>query len=166
MGDLRLSGSIIRNSRFIFMKERMFESFKWANFQGKHSDAGADQGFLERGFMCIKDVGFISFILNIPWKWNNLVSLRPNYFIFRGYLIAENPLNPLLPRKFAHLNDLSIHSFDCMVLRSFHTSSRYDFHSNVIRPARLMFLQCSNRTGLPIFMLQFLIGCRPFYVSL
>ena len=24
--------------------------------------------------------------LNIPWKWNNLVSLRPNYFIFMGYL--------------------------------------------------------------------------------
>ena len=29
---------------------------------------------------------FISFFLNIPWKWNNLVSLRPNYFIFIGYL--------------------------------------------------------------------------------
>ena len=26
------------------------------------------------------------FFLNIPWKWNNLVSLRPNYFIFKGYL--------------------------------------------------------------------------------
>ena len=29
---------------------------------------------------------FDSFFLNIPWKWNNLVSLRPNYFIFMGYL--------------------------------------------------------------------------------
>ena len=25
------------------------------------------------------------FFLNIPWKWNNLVSLRPNYFIFIVY---------------------------------------------------------------------------------
>ena len=24
--------------------------------------------------------------LNILWKWNNLVSMRPNYFIFMGYL--------------------------------------------------------------------------------
>ena len=37
--------------------------------------------------------------------------------------------------KFANLNDLSIRSFDCMVLRSFHTPSRYDFRSNVIRPS-------------------------------
>ena len=29
---------------------------------------------------------FISFSFNILWKWNNLVSLRPNYFIFIGYL--------------------------------------------------------------------------------
>ena len=29
---------------------------------------------------------FISFFLNIPCKWNNLVSLRPNYFNFIGYL--------------------------------------------------------------------------------
>ena len=28
----------------------------------------------------------ISFFLYIPWKWNTLVSLRPNYFIFIGYL--------------------------------------------------------------------------------
>ena len=33
---------------------------------------------------CFSD--FISFFLNIPWKWNNLVSLRPNYLIFTGYL--------------------------------------------------------------------------------
>ena len=38
-----------------------------------------------------------------------------------------------LPGKFAHLNVLSIRSFDCMVLRSFHSPSRYDFRSNVIR---------------------------------
>ena len=29
---------------------------------------------------------FISLLLNIPYKWNNLASLRPNYFIFIGYL--------------------------------------------------------------------------------
>ena len=28
---------------------------------------------------------FIVFVLNIPWKWNNLVSLRPNYLIFIGF---------------------------------------------------------------------------------
>ena len=34
--------------------------------------------------VCFAD--FISFFVNIPWKWNHLVSLRPNYFIFIGYL--------------------------------------------------------------------------------
>ena len=29
---------------------------------------------------------FIPFFLNIPWKRNNLVSVRPNYFIFIGFL--------------------------------------------------------------------------------
>ena len=53
--------------------------------------AGADPGFLERGFICIEMWGvgfvdFISFFLNIPWKCNNLVSVRPNYYIFIGYL--------------------------------------------------------------------------------
>ena len=52
---------------------------------------GADLGFLERGVLMYKSVGvpfadFISFFSNIPWKWNNLISLRPNYFIFIGYL--------------------------------------------------------------------------------
>ena len=59
--------------------------------------SGADPRFLESGFIC-KGVGvcfadFISFFLNIPWKWNdlvnNLVSLRPNYFIFIWYLKTE-----------------------------------------------------------------------------
>ena len=39
-------------------KERLFESMKRVNFPGKHSDAGADQGFLEREFICIEYVGF------------------------------------------------------------------------------------------------------------
>ena len=34
----------------------------------------------------VRSADFISFFFNIPWKWNNLVSLRPNYFIFIGFL--------------------------------------------------------------------------------
>ena len=55
-----------------------------------------------------KGVGFalliLSLFLNIPWKWNNLVSLRPNYFIFIGYLktgagsgVHATPWAPLDP---------------------------------------------------------------------
>ena len=44
-----------------------------------------------KGGHMYKDVGvrsadFIYFFLNIPWKWNKLVSMRPNYLIFIGYL--------------------------------------------------------------------------------
>ena len=56
---------------------------------------GADPGFVERGFRCVMEVcvcvggvrfvDFISFFLNIPWKWINLVSVRPNYFIFMWF---------------------------------------------------------------------------------
>ena len=67
-----MSGSIIRKSSIIFYeraenhtaKERLFESLKRANFSGKHPDAGADQGFLEWGSMCIKDAGFALWILS------------------------------------------------------------------------------------------------------
>ena len=48
---------------------------------------------------------FISFFLNIPCKWNNLVSLRPNYFIFIGYFLknggrggVRTPWNPIWTR--------------------------------------------------------------------
>ena len=51
----------------------------------------------------------------------------------------------LSKRKFAHLNDLSICSFDCMVLRSFHTQSQYDFRSNVIRPSQDATNEHTNR---------------------
>ena len=52
----------------------------------------------------VRFVDSISFFLYIPLKWNNLVSLRPNYFIFIGYLktggweggVQVNPLNPTL----------------------------------------------------------------------
>ena len=47
----------------------------------------------------VRFADFISFFLDIPWKWNNLVSLQPNYFIFIGYLkmgagrgVLANPL--------------------------------------------------------------------------
>ena len=36
---------------YFYEKERLIESFKWVNFPGKHPDAGADQEFLERGFI-------------------------------------------------------------------------------------------------------------------
>ena len=45
-------------------KERLFESFKYANFPGKHPDAGANQGFLEKGLVCLKDVGFPLWVLS------------------------------------------------------------------------------------------------------
>ena len=92
-------------------KERLFESLKWANFPGKHPDAGADQGFLKRGFVCIKYVGFalwiFLFFLNILWNWNNLVSSRPNYFIFIEYLLAGRfGGEPWTPPGFATPNHL------------------------------------------------------------
>ena len=37
----------------------------------------------------VRFADFISFILNISRNENNLVSLRPNYFIFIGYLKQE-----------------------------------------------------------------------------
>ena len=76
------------------------------NFQVTYFPS-ADPGFLKKGFICIKVLGSICWFsiiyLNIPWKWNNLVSLRPNHFIFIGYLktgtwrrSSEPPLDPLL----------------------------------------------------------------------
>ena len=61
--------------------------------------------------MEVRFADFISFFLNIPWKWNKLVSLRPNYFSVRpnylffiwylktkrgrGFKRPPPPLNPL-----------------------------------------------------------------------
>ena len=47
----------------------------------------ADPGTLERGFICLKVLGFAlvilsHFFLHIPWKWNNLVSLSTFFFSF------------------------------------------------------------------------------------
>ena len=51
------------------------------------SHSGADPGFLETGFICIKVLGFaLLFSLSHFLKWNYLVSLRTNYFISIGYL--------------------------------------------------------------------------------
>ena len=44
-------------------KKRMFKSFKWANFPGKHPDAGMDHWLLERG------VGFTMLIYFIYLKY-------------------------------------------------------------------------------------------------
>ena len=38
----------------------------------------------------VRFADFLSFFLNIPWKWNNLVSLRPNYFIYIEYWKTED----------------------------------------------------------------------------
>ena len=50
------------------------------------------------GSLCIKVWGsfcwFCLMYLIYPMKWNNLVSLRPNYFITIGYLIAGTPWIP------------------------------------------------------------------------
>ena len=55
-----------------------------------YDDAGAEPRFLERGVHMFKRVGFALLILShfseISHGNDNLVSLRPNYFIFIGYL--------------------------------------------------------------------------------
>ena len=68
-------------------------------------------------------------------KVTDYAALRTEqYWPLQVIQLSEILIERPLPGKFAHLNQLSIRSFDCMVLRSFHTPSRYDFRSNVIRP--------------------------------
>ena len=55
LGDLRFSGSIIRKSRFIFTKERRTI---------RQKSGGANQGFLKRGFICIKVWRFALLVLS------------------------------------------------------------------------------------------------------
>ena len=45
--------------------------------------------------------------LNILWKWNNLVSVRPNYFIFMGYLRKRYKISKANPHTFIPMNHLS-----------------------------------------------------------
>ena len=76
-GDLRLSGSIIRKSRFIFKKERRIIRQKsgclnHSNeriFAVKHPDARVEQGFLEMGFMCTEVWGFALLIYLVYLKY-------------------------------------------------------------------------------------------------
>ena len=92
-----------------------------------------------KGVHMYKGVGvrfadFISFLLNIPWKWNNLISLRPNYFFF--YRIFKNggqrgvssepltpppPLDPPLMRRCLKWMPMS-------TFLSYSTSIRYNYH--------------------------------------
>ena len=58
--------------------------------------SGTDSEFLERGLACLNVWSslcwfYLVFFLNIPWKLYNLVSTRPNYFIFIGYLKNWGP---------------------------------------------------------------------------
>ena len=49
---------------------------------------GADPGLLETGFRCmLAKLLILSRFLKCPVKTNDLIPLRPNYFIFIGYLI-------------------------------------------------------------------------------
>ena len=67
----------------------------------------------------VRFADFISFFLNMPWKRDNLVSGRPNYFIFIGYLktrgreggSSEPPLDP--PLLYMHKHKLHIHKTTC-----------------------------------------------------
>ena len=64
--------------RLIFQKMNAFSS------GGSRISGKGAHNFMYRGVggsLC----WFYLIFLNIPWKWNNLVSLRPNYFIFKGY---------------------------------------------------------------------------------
>ena len=44
---------------------------------------------------------------NILWKWNNLVSVRPKYFIFMGFLRKLDKINKANRHTSIHLNPLS-----------------------------------------------------------
>ena len=61
---------------------------QWWSVQISGANPGFDSG---KGVQMCRGRGvhfaeFISTFSYIPWKWKNLVSLRPNYFIFHGIL--------------------------------------------------------------------------------
>ena len=75
--------------RCLFCTQLVFEFFEHLLYSFVFTVA--DPGFLEKGVHMYEGVGvrfadFLLFFLNIIWKWNNLVSVRPKYFIFIGYL--------------------------------------------------------------------------------
>ena len=57
----------------------------WRTMQGRNQDFWKGDSYIYEG-VGVRFADFISFYLNIPWKWNNLVLPRPNYFIYIGYL--------------------------------------------------------------------------------
>ena len=84
----------------------VFNNKKWSFFwfhayvQGRVQDVWKGGSYIKRcgGSFC----WFYLIFFSIPWKWNNLVSVRPNYFIYIEYLkngggggVARSPLNPL-----------------------------------------------------------------------
>ena len=95
---------------FAFMMNKQVSMPKKCHNHRPTQDRGGSR-ISGKGVWMYKCVGvqfadLISFCFNIPWKWNNLVSLRPNYFIFIGYLkmggggggggAPEPPLDPPL----------------------------------------------------------------------
>ena len=94
---------------------------------------GDDPGFLERRRVCIKVYRYGDMLcwiylifLNIPWKWNTLASLRPNYFIFIGYFktgggrgVPANPSRSATGSQYyiscqGYINEHLPHWWDCM----------------------------------------------------
>ena len=64
----------------------------------------------------VRFANYILFSLNNPWKWNNLVSLRSDYFIFIGYLKtggreggSSEPLEPPLDLPLSFYHELTQH---------------------------------------------------------
>ena len=85
--------------------------YAWSFRDGSRISGKGSQMYMYKVVgVCFAD--FISFFLNLLWKWNNLVSRRQNYFIFIGYLktgvgeagVQANPLNPILIRHWAFLS--------------------------------------------------------------
>ena len=107
---------MIRKSRFIFTKER--RTIRQMSGCLGCSNEQIFQVYLQmlgrikdswKWVHMYKGVGVRLFILShlSQISYENVIiwSLRPNYFIFIGYLIAGNPLNPLWIR---HCNALPI----------------------------------------------------------
>ena len=65
-------------------------SFEYKSGKQQQQQQGRIQDFWKGAQMCldkgVRFVDFISVFLKYTMKMNNLVSVRPNYFIFMGYL--------------------------------------------------------------------------------
>ena len=90
--------------------------------QGRIEDFWKGCSYVQRHGIRFAD--YISFFLNNPWKWNNLVSLRANYFISIRYLktggggVRANVLNPLwmIKKRYRRscLNSMSVQYLLCI----------------------------------------------------